>query len=292
MTPPPYRRIPGLRFDMEWGVRSWIGPRGGLSILAVLFGLALGAMPVRASERAAPCAAAATDRDTVTAVVDERTLRLAGGRELRLAGLETILDAGDATTAETAAQRAKAELERLALGKAIAVRILGEDRYGRSLALAVPAAEPAGQTIQERLISGGFGIAAARNGGSGCHLRFLEVERGARAAHLGLWADPHYLIHEAERLGDLRGIRGRFALVQGRVVSVNDRGAIVYVNFGRRWSEDFTVTIVKRNKRNFAATGLDPKTLTGRQIRVRGWVGERGGPWIEAFGPEQIEVVN
>jgi len=64
------------------------------------------------------------------------------------------------------------------------------------------------------------------------------------------------------------------------------------VNFGRRWSEDFTVTIAKRNAGNFAAAGFDPRTLTGRQVRVRGWVAERGGPWIEAVGPEQIEIIN
>jgi len=64
------------------------------------------------------------------------------------------------------------------------------------------------------------------------------------------------------------------------------------VNFGRRWSEDFTVTIAKRNAGNFSAAGLAPGTLAGRRIRVRVWVGEHGGPWIEAIGPEQIEFVN
>jgi endonuclease YncB( thermonuclease family) len=275
---------------MEWG--DWGVPFRELSFAAVLIGLTFGASAVRADERAAACAVAATDQSTVTAVIDERTLRLADGRELRLAGLETILDAGDKATAEAAARRATAELKRLTLSQAIAIQPLGEDRYGRRLALTVLAAEPASQTVQERLIAGGFALAAAQNSSSGCHLRFLAVERSARAARLGLWADPHYLIQKAERPGDLRGFRGRFALVQGRVVPVNDRGTIVYVNFGRRWSEDFTVTIAKRNKRNFAATGLDPRTLAGRDIRVRGWVGERGGPWIEAVGPEQIEFVN
>jgi hypothetical protein len=81
-------------------------------------------------------------------------------------------------------------------------------------------------------------------------------------------------------------------VVEGTVLSVNDRGATVYVNFGRRWSEDFTVTIAKRNARNFVAAGLDPRTLAGQRVRVRGWVDERGGPWIEAIRPEQIELAN
>ena len=86
--------------------------------------------------------------------------------------------------------------------------------------------------------------------------------------------------------------QGRFALVEGRVLSVRESGATSYVNFGRRWTEDFTVTILKRNERNFTAAGLEPKKLAGRQIRVRGWIEERGGPWIEATRAEQIEFAD
>ena len=82
------------------------------------------------------------------------------------------------------------------------------------------------------------------------------------------------------------------------MVSVRESGSTIYVNFGRRWSEDFSVTIQKRNERNFAAAGLDVKGLAGRRVRVRGWVEARGGgntggsPWIEAAHPEQIEIAD
>jgi hypothetical protein len=76
------------------------------------------------------------------------------------------------------------------------------------------------------------------------------------------------------------------------VVSVRESGATIYVNFGRRWTEDFTVTILKRNVRSFTAAGLEPGRLAGRHIRVRGWIEERGGPWIEAARPEQIELTD
>ena len=76
------------------------------------------------------------------------------------------------------------------------------------------------------------------------------------------------------------------------MVSVRESGATIYVNFGRRWSTDFTVTILKRNERSFKAAGLEPKTLAGRRVRVRGYIEERGGPWIEAARPEQIEITD
>jgi hypothetical protein len=75
-------------------------------------------------------------------------------------------------------------------------------------------------------------------------------------------------------------------------VSVRDSGVTIYVNFGRRWSEDFTVTLLKRNERSFVDAGIEPKKLEGRRVRVRGWVEEHGGPWIEALHPTQIEIVN
>jgi hypothetical protein len=77
---------------------------------------------------------------------------------------------------------------------------------------------------------------------------------------------------------------------------VRASGATIYVNFGRRWSESFAVTISKRNERSFTAAGLDPQSLAGRRVRVRGWVEARGAdgnaPWIEAARPEQIEMAD
>ena len=80
-------------------------------------------------------------------------------------------------------------------------------------------------------------------------------------------------------------------MVEGRVLSVRESGSLIYVNFGRRWSQDFTVTIAKRNESTFVSAGLTPKSLSGRHVRVRGFVEERSGPWIEAMRPEQFEVM-
>jgi hypothetical protein len=50
---------------------------------------------------------------------------------------------------------------------------------------------------------------------------------------------------------------------------------------------------LKRNERNFASSGLDLKGLTGRRVRIRGWVevrGAAGSPAIAVDHPEQIEM--
>jgi hypothetical protein len=146
--------------------------------------------------------------------------------------------------------------------------------------------------VQGNLIAAGLAQVAARVGNRGCAAELLAREGAARSAKLGLWAGSYYDLLDADNPAAVLAARGRFALVEGRVVSVRESGATIYVNFGRRWTEDFTVTILKRNARNFAAAGLDPKSLAGRRVRVRGWVEERGGPWIEAARPEQIEITD
>jgi len=73
---------------------------------------------------------------------------------------------------------------------------------------------------------------------------------------------------------------------------VRESGGTIYVNFGRRWTEDFTATLLKRNERAFNAAGLDLKKLSGRNVRLRGVIEERGGPWIELTSPEQVEVLS
>jgi hypothetical protein len=79
-------------------------------------------------------------------------------------------------------------------------------------------------------------------------------------------------------------------VVEGKVSSVRESGGTIYVNFGRRWSQALTVTILKRHERTFAAVGMEPKKLENRRVRVRGWLEERNGPRIEAAHPEQIEI--
>jgi hypothetical protein len=166
------------------------------------------------------------------------------------------------------------------------------DRYGRVVALVSvePAAPEAGISVQRALLAQGQARVAANLGDSACAASLLEAERTARVGGLGLWADPYYVIRDAEDPAGILAVRGHFAVVEGKILSVRESGATIYVNFGRRWSDDFTVTVQKRSERSFSAAGLELKKLAGHHVRVRGTIEERGGPWIEAVRPEQIEI--
>jgi endonuclease YncB( thermonuclease family) len=226
------------------------------------------------------CQPPAIGTATVQTTLDGRTLRLTDGREVRLAGIEVPGQGG-----------AKAALATLVEGREVTLRRLGAgpDRHGRILAdVRLPGGE---QSVQQTLLAQGHARLAGRVGDTACAAEWAAAERAARAAGLGLWADPHYVMQAAGKPDQILADRGVFAVVQGKVLSVRESGGTIYVNFGRRWSEDFTVTVLKRNERIFSAAGLDLRNLAGRHVRVRGFVEERGGPWIEALRPEQIELV-
>jgi hypothetical protein len=90
----------------------------------------------------------------------------------------------------------------------------------------------------------------------------------------------------------LKGGTGCFTIIEGKVLSVRESGSTIYVNFGARWSQGFSVIILRRNQRIFNAAGVEPKRLEGRRIRVRGVLEARRGPVIEADAPEQIEFAD
>ncbi len=265
----------------HWGVSLASGHAVGAVVSAIgHFGVGAGALFAGliavAPAQAEDCRLVAVGTGTVRVATDAGII-LEDGRTVRLAGL----DLPDGVPAP------------LPGGTALVLKRVegsGADRYGR-VPLYVFISENNGERwLQADLVRRGL-ARVARVGDPACARALLAQEQAARGAKLGLWGEPVYVISKAEDPVEVLRQRGRFALVEGTVLSVRESGGTIYVNFGRRWSEDFTVTIAKRNERAFSAAGLEPGKLAGKRVRVRGWIEERGGPWVEAARPEQIEVV-
>jgi endonuclease YncB( thermonuclease family) len=198
-----------------------------LTIVSSAFTCAVIVCGARAQDATA-CKLTALGTATVAAVLDGGTLMLDDGRELRLAGIEI-------------AAGSRAALQALAGGRPLRLERLGpeQDRYGRLVAFAF--AGDAGQSLQAALLDQGHARVSARIGAKPCADALLTMERAARLAKRGLWADPNFAPLQAENLPQLLADRGRFALVEGKVLSVRESGATIYANFGRRWTRDFTV---------------------------------------------------
>lgn len=254
-----------------------------LRSLALGSGLAATALAGAAAE----CRLPGSESARVAGSPDGRTLLLGDGREILLAGIETA----------PVWPGAQAALARVA-GQEVVLRGLSQpDRYGRINAFVFVSGSET--PVQYDLLREGLVRAAGAVVSPGCRAGLLAQERKARAAGVGLWSDPVYGIRRADdaATGQLaqgqfaqgQFAQGQFAIVEGRVLSVRDSGGTIYVNFGRRWWEDFTATIPKRLDDRFTEAGLAPHSLSGRLVRIRGIVEERGGPWIEVTRPDQIE---
>jgi endonuclease YncB( thermonuclease family) len=224
----------------------------------------------------------------IATIIDGRTFTLDDGRMARLAGIELPPASGN----DGRVRAAKAALASLLSGQTITLKRsgIGQDRYGRLLVYAFRENKD-DESVNVALLAAGYGRAMPGDASKVCAAPLFAAEAKARAAGLGLWADPFFAPLQAEVPEQILAARGRFALVEGKVLSVREAGATIYVNFGRRWSRDFTVTILKRNRRIFMAAGVEPKAFEGHRIRVRGVIERRGGPIIEAVHPEQIEVI-
>jgi len=292
-----------------------MGWRGGVlaACLAAEFVFMSGCAGASAQEQAAsvaaatpsmPCGGGVISRGGVQAILDGRNVVLDDGRVVHLVAIEVPLPPAPGGEA------AKAALAGFLSGAQIELRQadLEPDRYGRIVAYAETLGGDSRRSVQAQMLAAGYGRVGENAGGQACAAALLRSESTARQAKLGLWASPYYDPIQADNPASLLAQRDRFALVEGKVVSVHQSGATLYVNFGRHWSSDFAVTVRERNARTFAAAGLDLQGLAGRRVRVRGWIeahsggasgtgyGSAGGfwhaPWIEAVHPVQIEIAD
>jgi endonuclease YncB( thermonuclease family) len=229
----------------------------------------------------ADCALEPQGEGRVAAVIDTRSLRLEDGREIRLAGI---------ARGGTDRASGRAALSAIAGGREVTLH--GEDdspdRYGRQSAFLFVAGSE--HSVQSELMRRGEALFSADIADKNCAAALAASEKAARDAKLGIWADTT-AIKNTESPGDILAAIGHFTVVEGRVLSVRQAGAITYLNFGRNWTRDFAATISRRIIPAFETAGLEPKSFENRRIRVRGVVSSRGGPRIELLRVGQIEVL-
>ncbi len=232
-------------------------------------------------------------RARVVEVVDGDTLVLSDGAEVRLVGIQAPkLPLGrDGFAIWPLAPEAKAALEALALRQEVELAFGGRrsDRHGRLLAHLFRAD---GLWLQGAMVEAGLARVYGFEDNRALLAELYALERSARTARRGLWADPFYAILSTAQLERrLAELVDSFQLVEGRVQSsaiVRGRG---YLNFGGDWRRDVTASIPGDSLALFRDAGIELADYEGHLVRVRGWVEDYNGPMIAVTHPEQIEVL-
>ena len=160
------------------------------------------------------------------------------------------------------------------------------DRYGRAIAQ-VETAD--GRWLQALLVSRGWARVSSYPDNRRGVPDLLGLERAARLRGKGLWALPAFRIRNPDETWD---DIDSFQIAEGRVVAVATVRGRTYLNFGRDWRRDFTVSATGSVRRLFAKAGVDLESLNRRRVRTRGWITLRNGPMIELTHPEQLEVLD
>lgn len=262
---------------MRWQVASRrIAVFTARSLLAVLGGF------VANLPALAVCPPPEGPQQVIERVEDARTVVLRDGTHLRLAGIEPAVDfLGEEP------DPLPARLTELLADAPVAFRAVAEapDRHGRVPVLLFLAS---GEFVQEKLVAEGLAVAFAAEADLPCFEELRAAERAARGSGAGAWRDAKPL--PADRPDLVAARIGRFAILRGRILSVGTRYRATWLDFGRTWKTDVTVRIDRADRQKFGGEAA-LEAYAGRDVMVRGYLSDSGGPLLEAGSPASLELL-
>ncbi len=209
---------------------------------------------------------------TLARVIDGNTIALADGRTVRLIGIDDL--AG------------RAALDKLLAGKTLELRFAENrsDRDSRTLAALYANGRWVERTLVARGLARVHGTADNRIG----LVQLLAAESSARAARRGLWRRKRYEVRAA---ADAARDGGTWQIVEGTVAHVAFGEGAGFVDLGAREDGALALRIGRDAMALCRAAGLDPRTLEGAHLRVRGFIDGTRRPVLDVTFPEQIELL-
>lgn len=225
-------------------------------------------------------------------VHDGDTIRFKNGvADIRLVGIQApkLPQGRRNPTAWPMADESRAALRGLLEGRSITLRLAPtpKDRNGRILAHLV---RDDGLWIQQAMLEAGWARVYTFADNRIFTRELYAAEILAHAARRGIWAHPDYALRTPDPAA-LKADIGTYQIVEGRVAEAARVRGRIYLNFGDDYRTDFTASIPPEAVPHFTAAQLDPLSLKGRNIRVRGYIRDFNGPSVDLTHPEQIEVL-
>lgn len=233
-----------------------------------------------------------TSSGRIEKIIDPYMILLRDGKIIRLLGIDYPKDSGEQMSPALIA--AKSRLEQLLrpdteveLWQSFNAKSGRINRMGHLLAHV--AIKKDGSWINGTLISEGLAWTVTDASNPEMADQLYKLEDKARGEKKGLWSDKlPYRILSANEAGTGNG---SFRIVEGIITRAATSKNNLYLNFGNDMKKDFTVMIPAELRKAFTRRGLDPMSLQGQTVRVRGWIREWNGPFMELETPERLEIV-
>ena len=143
--------------------------------------------------------------------------------------------------------------------------------------------------MQQELVNAGLAIVRPGRNSRECDAMLFAAEKAARNKNIGIWRFSRLIIMAADDVNWQSKVEN-YHLVEGKIISVGETKTRTYLNFGKNWDDDFTVVVAKQHIKRFKKVFNDLKLLSGKIVRVRGWMISSRGPMIEIYHPGQIEI--
>jgi hypothetical protein len=242
-----------------------------------------------------PCSLEKAVPATLAVLDDDFELLLDDGRRVALAGLEFA-------ASEPLRAAAARKLSDALVGRQVFVDAQSPDRWGRAPALLFFAEDVGSESplvsAGAAMIEAGYARFRPDAAAAECASSFLAAEAGARAAKRGLWSGRNAAVFNlgsgsssidrtASAMIEAKGM----VIVEGVIHSLGEARGTTYLNFGPRRGSDFSVVISKRDLAIFERSGVSPRRLIGRHVRVRGLIETSFGARMELSSPAQIELI-
>lgn len=227
----------------------------------------------------------------VTDVLDGVTIALDNGDKVRLSGVwvpwETGEDMGEAVA------NATEHLKKTIGGRYVRLYQTKKQDTGRQNRMGHKLAHierDDGLWVQGDLLNEGLAFVMTSETTPEMATRMYAFEAAARKDNKGVWDNPRWRVITPKETHDHTG---EFRIIEGNVFSLAMRENIFYVNFGRDWQNDFTLTIPSNRRLAFARAGYNIQSLANKNIRVRGWIRRNNNaPQIDITHPQQIEILD
>ena len=142
--------------------------------------------------------------------------------------------------------------------------------------------------IEGQLVREGLAIVWPTIGNTELIGDLLSLENKARLDKIGLWKDDTIKIQDAE---SIKSHLNSKQIIQAKVYNASLTRDMLYLNFEQDWKKDFSIGIAPNLQREISRKNISLQSLKGQTIRVRGWVRDYNGPFIDLETIDQLEIL-